>query len=161
MALSRHTDGITGTKRPLSPGFNPPATKRVRTESFWRTPVQNENENELDSRGFVERDLRTWQSQRVCDFCIRYHKSQTSCDRSEHEDEEKDVKYDPAYLDAQHETQLAEKSIVESVEGRELQQHDDLVAQAHSNLPEMLSGVPASPTQTESSLAWVPTSLWL
>jgi hypothetical protein len=88
-------------------------------------------------------------------------KSETLRDCSEHEDEEKDVKYDPAYLDAQHESQLAEKSITESVEGHELQQHDDLVVQAHSDLPELLSGFPASPTQTESSLAWVPTSPWL
>lgn len=161
MALSRHADGVTGTKRPLSPEFNPPATKRIRTESLWRTPVQNENENELDSRGSIECGLRTWQSRRICDFSIRCYKSQTSHDYLEHEDEEKDVKYDPAYLDAQYESQLVGNSIVESVEGRELHQHDDLVVQAHSKLPELLSRFPESPTQTESSPVWVPTSPWL
>ncbi|KAG9659026.1 hypothetical protein KCU95_g11924, partial [Aureobasidium melanogenum] len=144
MPSTRPIDVVAGMKRPLSPVPSPSSPKRVRMEYSREIPGSVEDDNEVDGWGH-----KTLQNNGTNNPFINHSLSQIFC----HASEDEDVKFDPAYLDAQYELQQTQKATRNDSHITEENMHPLRLEQS-SPCPDSQSWSPESPTRHASSSSY-------
>lgn len=141
MPSNRPMDEFAGIKRPLSPVPSPSSAKRVKRDDSRLV----EDDNEVDPLAHDSWGYKTWQNVAKVNPFTGRDLFQTCRDAPENED----VKFDPAYLDAQYQDRQAQEEIKNNPHTTE-ESTRSLQEKSPSLSPTSSSCAPKSPTRYAS-----------